>query len=135
MRPGRLAAMGLTFGLVGLASYFAVVFLVPWLPTVRNHAGPNWLLIVAGLLLSLAAVMRATAGHRFVPAALLGVNLTIAGVFATILYVVPVVPPATGPALGTAAPDFTLADQTGKPVRSSDFRGSPLLLVFYRGHW
>jgi peroxiredoxin len=32
---------------------------------------------------------------------------------------------------GARAPDFTLPDQDGKPVSLADFRGRPLLLVFY----
>jgi peroxiredoxin len=32
---------------------------------------------------------------------------------------------------GAPAPDFTLPDQDGKPVSLADFRGRPLLLVFY----
>jgi peroxiredoxin len=37
-------------------------------------------------------------------------------------------------AINTPAPDFELADYTGKTVRLSDFRGkSNVLLVFNRG--
>ena len=36
-------------------------------------------------------------------------------------------------ALKTPAPDFILADYTGKLVRLSDFRGRNVLLVFNRG--
>ena len=32
---------------------------------------------------------------------------------------------------GTAAPDFTLNDLSGKPVRLSDFRGKTVVLVFW----
>ena len=32
---------------------------------------------------------------------------------------------------GTPAPDFTLPDQTGNPVRLSDFRGKTVVLYFY----
>ncbi len=35
--------------------------------------------------------------------------------------------------LDTPAPDFELADYTGKPVRLSDFRGRNVLVVFNRG--
>jgi peroxiredoxin len=35
--------------------------------------------------------------------------------------------------LNTPAPDFELADYTGKRVRLSDFRGRIVLLVFNRG--
>jgi mycoredoxin-dependent peroxiredoxin len=36
-------------------------------------------------------------------------------------------------AINTLAPDFELADISGKPVRLSDFRGQNVLLVFNRG--
>jgi len=36
-------------------------------------------------------------------------------------------------ALNTPAPDFSLADYTGKPIRLSDFHGRNVLLVFNRG--
>jgi cytochrome oxidase Cu insertion factor (SCO1/SenC/PrrC family) len=36
---------------------------------------------------------------------------------------------------GQPAPDFTLNDQDGHPVRLSDLRGHPVLLIFYRGYW
>jgi peroxiredoxin len=44
-------------------------------------------------------------------------------------------PSAPGPPVGAPAPAFALVDQRGKIVRLEDFRGAPLLLVFYRGHW
>jgi peroxiredoxin len=36
---------------------------------------------------------------------------------------------------GTAAPAFTLPDQAGKPVSLRDFRGRPVVLVFYPADW
>jgi peroxiredoxin Q/BCP len=30
-----------------------------------------------------------------------------------------------------AAPDFTLPDQDGNPVKLSDFKGAPVVLYFY----
>ena len=36
-------------------------------------------------------------------------------------------------AVGSAAPDFTLPDETGKPVTLSSFRGKSVVLVFYPG--
>lgn len=36
---------------------------------------------------------------------------------------------------GTQAPDFTLASHTGEPVSLRDFRGQPVVLVFYPADW
>ena len=135
-RAITLAALGLALGLAGVVGYFVVVFrLGAWLPRVRNDAVPNWIVVVLGLVLSGLAMARATRGRRLVPGILLGLNVVVAAGFARLLYVVPLVPAAHGPSVGAAAPDFALPDQTGKIVRLADFRGKPLLLVFYRGHW
>jgi peroxiredoxin len=40
-----------------------------------------------------------------------------------------------GLAVGTRAPEFTLSDATNTPVSLSDFRGQPLVLVFYPLDW
>lgn len=135
-RQGRLAAAGTLLVLAGIVGYFIAV--LRWgarLPWVRNDAVPNWLLVVSGLILASVALSRAARGRRLLASSLLGVNVLLAVWFAGMLYVFSVVPPATGPAIGKPAPAFALADQAGKIVRLEDFRGSPLLLVFYRGHW
>jgi peroxiredoxin len=50
-------------------------------------------------------------------------------------------PPMEGPALNTPlepgieAPDFALADPSGEPVRLSEFRGRPVVIVFYPLDW
>jgi peroxiredoxin len=36
---------------------------------------------------------------------------------------------------GNPAPDFTLPNQAGEPVSLHDFRGRPLVLVFYPADW
>jgi len=39
-------------------------------------------------------------------------------------------------AVGEAAPDFTLEDQSHNKITFFDARGkSPVVLVFYRGYW
>ena len=38
--------------------------------------------------------------------------------------------------VGQPAPDFTLPDASGRPVRLADYRGhKPVVLVVYRGYW
>jgi hypothetical protein len=130
-----LAAAGLLLVLAGVVGYFAIVLSVPALvPYVRNSAVPNWLLILAGVLLSILAVRRPGAS-RWLPRVVLGVNVALAGLFAAFLYVATAVPAASGPRVGAPAPAWALQDQTGNTLRLADFRGSPLLLIFYRGHW
>jgi hypothetical protein len=130
-----LAAAGLLLVLAGVVGYFVVVLSVPALvPYVRDSAVPNWLLILAGVLLSILAVRRPGTG-RWLPGVLLGVNVVLAGLFATFLYVATAVSGEGGPAVGRPAPDWALRDQTGNTIRLADFHGSPLLLIFYRGHW
>lgn len=131
-----LALAGLLLGIAGVVGYFVLVFrFAGLLPGLRNSALANWIAVACGLVLSFLAVARAAPGRRLVPGVLLGLNGVVAGLFALLLYGMLAVPPADGPALGVRAPDFALADQTGKTVRLADFRGAPLLLVFYRGHW
>ncbi len=43
--------------------------------------------------------------------------------------------PQTPSASGQAAPDFTLPDQDGKPLKLSSLHGQPVLIYFYRGYW
>jgi peroxiredoxin len=42
---------------------------------------------------------------------------------------------APGLAPGSVAPDFALRDATGREVRLADFRGQPVVLVFYPLDW
>jgi len=129
-----LVTAGLVLGVLGVVGYFAIVLGGGgWLPSVRNDAIPNWIVIAGGLALSTAGLVRAR--RRVIPAVLLALNVALAAAFAAMLYVMSAVPPASGPPVGSAAPPFALVDQNGKTVRLEDFRGSPVVLVFYRGHW
>ena len=131
-----MAALGLALGVAGIVTYFVIVVRFGTvLPQVRSHATVNWLMIVAGLALSLAAMSRAAAGRRRVPAVLLAVNVLVSAWFGVFLYVGTAVPTGHPPAVGAPAPDFAVVDHTSKPVRLADYRGNPRLLVFYRGHW
>src|SRR6185295_20008145 len=88
------ALLGLVLVVLGTVGYFVgVIELGPWLPELRNRALPNWFLMVAGLLLSFVAVSRASRGRKLAAAAILVLNLGLAGLWATMLYVMFVVPP------------------------------------------
>jgi hypothetical protein len=135
-RAGALAAGGLALTLAGVVGYYVVVLRFGgWLPGVRNDAVPNRVLMGLGLALALLAIAHATPGRRRVALILAGVNVVVAGAFTAMLTRGTALPAASGPAIGQLAPVFALADQSGKTVRLEDFRGAPLLLVFYRGHW
>ena len=44
--------------------------------------------------------------------------------------------PRTSPVgVGEMAPDFTLEDQNNQKLTLSSARGTPTVLVFYRGYW
>lgn len=135
-RRGRLALLGLLLVLTGVVAYFVVALrLGAIFPSVRNDPIALWLVVAAGLALSALAIRRAPGGRRLLPAIVLGLNLFLATTFAAFLYVLLRVPATPGPPAGTAAADFALADQTGRIRRLADWAGTPLLLVFYRGHW
>lgn len=131
-RGSGLAWLGLLLVLGGVVGYFVAVVSLPALPWIRNSGIPNWLLVGAGLFVGAVA---ARGGGRRTAKVLLGVDAVFAGLFALMLYVMSAVPHAGGPAVGAPAPDFALADQTGRVVRLAELRGAPVLLVFYRGHW
>jgi hypothetical protein len=135
-RTRLLALGGLGLTLLGVVGYFVVVLRFgAALPQVRNDAVPNWILIEMGMVLSAFGIATAGHGRRVLPVALSGLNVLVAGAFAGLLYDFTAVPPASGPPVGVAAPSFALLDQSGRHVSLADFRGKPLLLVFYRGHW
>jgi hypothetical protein len=140
--PGlRLAAFGLVCGLLGIVSYFVVVLrFAAWWPEVRNDALPNWAIVLLGLGLAIAGARRASVAprgtrRRWLPPTLAGADVALTALFAWIMFGMSAVPAFQGPAVGAPAPGFALTAQDGRRVSLSEFRGQPLLMVFYRGHW
>ena len=130
----RLAVASLVLVVAAVVSYFASGFNSGgYLAWVRNEAIPNWLAVAVGVAVAALALHRDRRAR--LPKVVLAANVTLAALFAFFLYVVPTVPVAAGPTVGAAAPDFALHDQDGTSRTLAGFRGSPLLLVFYRGHW
>jgi hypothetical protein len=135
-RATALALLGVFLVMAGVVGYFVIVVRFGGLlPNVRNDPVVIWLVIAAGVALSILGVRRARGRRKIVPAIVLGLSLVLTTAFGAFLYVLLQVPATSGPAIGSAAADFALVDQHGATRRLADFRGRPLLLVFYRGHW
>jgi drug/metabolite transporter (DMT)-like permease len=57
------------------------------------------------------------------------------GCYATYIVSTDLEPAANAPKVGDTAPDFRVVDPDGREFWLLDFRGGPVLLVFYRGMW
>ncbi len=57
------------------------------------------------------------------------------GCYATYIVSTDLEPAANAPQVGDTAPDFRVVDPDGREFWLLDFRGGPVLLVFYRGMW
>lgn len=65
-----------------------------------------------------------------------GILLAIVVIFGLLFWRVTRVPkPQIASAQGQTAPDFTLKDQDDRDFTLSSLRGTPVLLIFYRGYW
>jgi cytochrome oxidase Cu insertion factor (SCO1/SenC/PrrC family) len=97
---------------------------------------PAWYLGALAVAALLAAVAAWRARHWLTITALTFCVLLLGA--ASFFHFVAMRVPAGGSALtvGQPAPDFTLPDATGTPVRLSDYRGQKaVVLIFYRGYW
>ena len=97
---------------------------------------PVWYLgaVALATVLAGAAVWRA---RHWLTVTAFAVSVLLLGA-ATFFNFVAMRVPGTGSAfvVGQPAPDFTLPDAAGRPVRLADYRGrKPVVLVFYRGYW
>lgn len=124
-------------------------------PVTRDVPWASWLLFALGLALlgaGLARPFRQPESYRGrILSPILGVlSLAVLGLFLHMTLVGARQLPASAgaPEVGEPAPDFTLPDAHGKPVRLAGLLGSPagggpesgapgswVLLIFYRGYW
>jgi hypothetical protein len=138
--------------LLTLATFFTYFAVFVWFPATRDFPWANLVLfVIAGVLLFMG-VRRGFAPDRPHPTRSKIVT-TIVGllglaVFAFFVFAIFVaarwLPASTGaPHVGQRAPDFTLADTTGRQVSLNELLTSPIngsapkgvLLIFYRGYW
>jgi hypothetical protein len=140
-RPPRNHALWLgplvAFG--GMVSYFEVF---ARFPTLRDFPWVNLPLVLVGIALSLGGFWGAyVRGSRWPikVVASLGLAFSLLTGGFLIAYVFGIsnsLPSATSITRSLAqAPDFALEDASGRVHRLSDYRGSKVVLVFYRGHW
>ena len=116
----------------------------------RDVAWVNWLLFALGLGLVGVGLVRAfRSPERYrgrVAGPIFGVlSLAVLGLFLamTLIHARQLPQSAGAPKVGEKAPDFTLPDSHGKPVRlyslleqpGGGSPGSWVVLIFYRGYW
>lgn len=147
-----LPLAGLVVCVIALLSYFLFFY---QFPVTRDIPWANWLLFAAGLALAgigIARPFRSPERYRGryqgrVLGPVLGVlSLAVLGLFlfSTMSMSRQLPASANAPQVGEKAPDFTLPDIEGKPVRLYDILGQQtqggapgtwVLLIFYRGYW
>ena len=130
-RGSVLALIGALLSTTALISYFTLSVRIP---SLRDSAWLNLLAVVTGLGLSIAAVARQ---RSVISSAGLALSiLWTAALFGFVFLLSEQLPsPAAAVGVGETAPAFELPDHSGKPVALSDFAGSRVVLVFYRGFW
>ena len=129
--PRLLAAVALGWCLGTVAAFMSLLSLSipkPLPPTVYLTS------LAAAAVVAVWALARSR-GWLTVSAATVSIALlAFAGYFNFVLARVPTPRPTF--VIGQPAPDFTLPDAAGRPVKLADYRGQkPVVLVFYRGYW
>ena len=119
-------------------------------PGTRDVPWANWLLFALGLGMVAMGTARAFRQRERYRGRIMGpifgvLSLAVLGFFLFMTMVMArQLPAAAGaPEVGEKAPDFTLPDSQGKPVRLSSLLAEPsggapgtwVLLIFYRGYW
>jgi hypothetical protein len=134
--PDRPRAGGRALAVVALLLAVGTVVAFVGLVYALIPVEPVWYLGALAVAVGLAAAAIWQARHwltitSFAATLLL---LVIATLFNFVAMRVPASPPAF--MIGQPAPDFTLPDSAGLPVRLADYRGrKPVVLVCYRGYW
>jgi hypothetical protein len=130
-KRSHLVWIGPLVSIIGLVSYFT--FFVRF-PALRDVPKVNMPLVVIGLVASLWALLRRRS--LWAVAGLL-VSVVCAGALAAYVYILSYqIPDAERAiAVGEEAPTFALPDERGHTVNLENFRGSNVVLVFYRGFW
>ena len=146
-----LPLAGLVVCVIAFLSYFLFFY---QFPVTRDIPWVNWLLFAVGLALAGIGVARpfrsperyrGRHGGKILGPVLGVLSLAVLGLFlfSTLFFSRQLPASANAPHVGEKAPDFTLPDIQGKPVRlyslleqrSGSAPGTWVLLIFYRGYW
>jgi len=137
------------FLLCGIALLSYPLFFAQF-PATRDVAWVNWLLFALGIALVGVGTVRAFRQPERYRGRIMGpvfgvLSLAVLGafLFMTLSYARQLPESAGAPKVGEKAPDFTLPDSQGKPVRLSSLLaesgggvpGTWVVLIFYRGYW
>lgn len=146
-RINWLLWLGLLLSIIAFLSYpfFFVNF-----PVTRDFPWVNLALFAIAVLLLVLGVKRAfrpdktrKAKAGAVIGATLGLFVTGLFLFSVFIFARQLPASASAPKVGTKAPEFTLADMSGKQTSLSELLAAPIngkapkgvLLIFYRGYW
>ncbi|HXD30313.1 MAG TPA: hypothetical protein VN643_04310 [Pyrinomonadaceae bacterium] len=136
--------------IVSVLSFLLYPFFFVRFPVTRDFPWANLPLFLIALVLLGIGLRRAFSPERRLGSKIIAsiVSLTTIGVIAMFVLVVFVaardLPASQGaPQIGQKAPEFTLADATGKQVALSELLTTPIkgkqpkgvMLMFYRGYW
>ena len=100
---------------------------------VRSTGVPMFALMGLGVL---AGLVMAARNRRPLVRVVAGVNVVLLGLMLFGFFYMARLPADPVFASLTTAPDFSLVDESGKPVSlSGELAKGPVHLVFYRGHW
>ena len=138
--------------LLTIIAFLSYPFIFVWLPVTRDFPWANLLLFACAAVLLVFGVRRAFALERSRPrrskiagAFVAAISFAIFVFFIFAIFILPRQLPASlgAPQVGQKAPDFILADTSGKQVPLTELLSSPVnrkpprgvLLVFYRGYW
>ena len=138
-RANHAAWLGFVLTFAGMVSYFE---LFARFPLLRDFPWINLPIVLAGMALSVLGLVRAIRRRsrlwaRGLAGLGLALSLLVGGFFVVYVFVLSYAlpaPTATATSLDVA-PDFELPDAHGVKHRLADYRGSRVVLVFYRGHW
>lgn len=142
-----LPLAGLAVCVIAFLSYFLFFYLFP---VTRDVPWANWLLFALGLALVGSGIARPFRSPERYRGRILGpvlgvLSLAVLGLFlfVTLSMTKQLPASANAPQVGEKAPDFTLPDIQGQPVRLASLLEQPsrsapgtwVLLIFYRGYW